>query len=75
MPIQDKFAATHGYLSTLTTALSKIPAAAREVKIDKLYSIYHNSTPQISERLEALEKLREDEEGTISLPDAVDEKV
>lgn len=31
--------------------------------------------PQISERLEALEKLSEDEEGAIALPTAVDEKV
>jgi STE24 endopeptidase len=54
--------------------LSKIPAAASEMEIDWIYSLYHNSAPQISERLEALEKLRKDEEGAISLPTAVDEK-
>jgi STE24 endopeptidase len=45
------------------------------MKIDQLYSIYHNSAPQISERREALEKLGENEEGVISLPAAVDEKL
>jgi STE24 endopeptidase len=54
--------------------LTKNPAAASGTKIDWIYSLYHNSTPQISERLEALEKAREDEEGAISLPSIVDEK-
>jgi hypothetical protein len=72
---QDKFAASHGYSSELSTVLSKIPAAASETKIDWLYSLYHNSAPQISERLEALEKLRKGEEDAISLPTAVNEKV
>lgn len=73
-PALDKFAATQGYSSELSTVLSKNPAAASETKIDWIYSLYHNSTPQISERLEALEKAREDEEGAISLPSVVDEK-
>ncbi|PMD26578.1 hypothetical protein NA56DRAFT_654391 [Hyaloscypha hepaticicola] len=72
--LADKFAATQGYSSELSTMLSKNPAAASETKIDWIYSLYHNSTPQISERLEALEKAREDEEGAISLPSVVDEK-
>ncbi|KAE9372220.1 hypothetical protein N431DRAFT_408305 [Stipitochalara longipes BDJ] len=71
----DKFAATHGYSLELSRALSKIPGMASEMKIDWIYSLYHNSTPQISERLEALEKLRKDDEGAISLPTAMDEKV
>jgi len=55
--------------------LSKIPAAASETKIDWIYSLYHNSAPQISERLEALEQLRKDGEGAISLPTGIDKKV
>jgi STE24 endopeptidase len=54
--------------------LSKISGAASEMDIDWVYSLYYNSAPQISERLEALEKLRVDEEGAISLPTAVEEK-
>ncbi len=54
--------------------LSKNAAAASETKIDWIYSLYHNSIPQTSERLEELEKAREDEEGAISMPSVIDEK-
>jgi hypothetical protein len=45
------------------------------MKIDWVYSLYHNPAPQISERLEELEKAREEEEGAVALPYAASEKV
>jgi hypothetical protein len=69
----DKYAAELGHSAELTQALTKAQVAEGSGDIYFWFSLYYNPGPALSERLVALEELREDmdvkDERLISLSD------